>query len=394
MRVLLILGILIAIGGNLLAQQTCCEPYKVYSNTNMLPDVTSVVQYIHAGNYPENPGPVSVMSNQDVQFIAGNYIRMDKGFQVYPGGKFIARIGPCASAPLSVTPIVELNPCDHRLIAGICNPGGIPFTVEWSTGARDVIAINVKPSTTTNYWVKVTNLNTGKVIQKNYTVVPDYFNDIPTVFLNSNGEIWKNGFSPASNDISVKTWYPGMDNIGSNDGVRRKAYNAYSYRLQIWSRWDDSKAVDISGFTKGAGFTERDVFWNGKKDNTGGALPVATYYAILTLNSCVATREFHGDITVLSQAARADIAEVEWKEDASEIKAFPNPAKDMLTLSLPEIQGEYTIALIDNLGKTVYTGSGNTGTIQIPVGEFRGTYTLKITSGEYDYVSNVVLTGY
>ena len=203
-------------------QAQCCETFKVYSNTR-LPDVTSVTNYIHAGNYSFNPGDVNVVAGENITFIAGNEITLDPGFTVHDGAVFTAELGPCTSAPLAVYPAVNLRACHHTLSAILCNPNNIPVSYLWSTGSQGS-SIDVSPSGPTPYWVKVTNLQTGKVIEKHFMISPDYFGSDPTVlhWPGDYGPMYPS-FSP-DGDGFQDTWYPRIDYDATNDHIRRKAY--------------------------------------------------------------------------------------------------------------------------------------------------------------------------
>lgn len=353
--------------------QSCCPTFKEYTNTNSLPDWTSVTQYIKAGSLAAGPGPVKVMSGQNKNFIAGQSVTLEPGFETMPASVFSARIGPCESAPVSVTPVSVLKPCNHELLAMICNPAGHPVEITWSTGATNVASIHVAPSTTTSYWVKVKNLTDGKEVQKHYFVTPDYFDQMPYVYYQ-----W-NSFEPDGDGVH-DIWYNLFDSNPSNDGVKQKAFNAYKFELTIWNRWGTIVSA-TSGERASPGFSEDDIFWNGKLSNVGGMMPVGQYYYIKKLWSCVGYKEYEGDIYLAPDILRTDASVFE-PEGGDLVNrnmgadVYPNPASDFLNISLP--RGRFDVQLISLVGTEVYSAQDVSDYLTIDVGALNGFYLLKM----------------
>ncbi len=78
--------------------KNCCIPYKLYEATNNLPTKTHVKNYINAGNdvgIPNISGDVIVLSNQYVNFKAGESIDLLPGFTAEAGSDFTAEIQDC-----------------------------------------------------------------------------------------------------------------------------------------------------------------------------------------------------------------------------------------------------------------------------------------------------------
>lgn len=85
----------------------CCPDYQyiqnvVYPANNK--EIVAVDDFIKAGYSVTAPpfGPVAVSDQAVVSYRAGNYIDLDTGFQVLPGGNFEAFIEPCGASPKSL----------------------------------------------------------------------------------------------------------------------------------------------------------------------------------------------------------------------------------------------------------------------------------------------------
>jgi hypothetical protein len=80
------------------AEPNCCISHKLYEATENLPTLTSVDNYIIAGNDAgifDAGGNVVVKSGQTVSFKAGDFIDLNSGFEVEKGANFSAVISPC-----------------------------------------------------------------------------------------------------------------------------------------------------------------------------------------------------------------------------------------------------------------------------------------------------------
>ncbi len=103
----------------------CCPPHWEYQNTDDLPDLTSVENFIRAGfsvDAQRVEGAVFVNSGDDVLFEAGQEIRLEDGFHAFPGGDFHARIDNC-NAGMANRPIFIHSPA----INTGCGVGSLPF---------------------------------------------------------------------------------------------------------------------------------------------------------------------------------------------------------------------------------------------------------------------------
>ena len=91
---------------------SCCPDHKLFQNTNQLPNLTIMNNYIKAGNNVDPnyiQGPVVVQNGQNVTFQAGNQIILDPGFSTHPGAIFNAVIKPCTNielCPVSISAFV------------------------------------------------------------------------------------------------------------------------------------------------------------------------------------------------------------------------------------------------------------------------------------------------
>lgn len=76
----------------------CCPQSKFYEQTNSLPSLTQVRDFIKAGSdagIPNISGPVTVKNGQTVTFKAGTSIELLPGFTAEAGSNFIATITEC-----------------------------------------------------------------------------------------------------------------------------------------------------------------------------------------------------------------------------------------------------------------------------------------------------------
>lgn len=68
--------------------------------------------------------------------------------------------------------------------------------------------------------------------------------------------------------------------------------------------------------------------------------------------------------------------------DINKLAIYPNPAQDQFTVSLPSIDGNASVSIIDNLGKVVYTTGLNSTTELIDISSLsNGVYFVNVTNG-------------
>ncbi|MGB0980820.1 MAG: Omp28-related outer membrane protein [Winogradskyella sp.] len=103
-----------------------------------------------------------------------------------------------------------------------------------------------------------------------------------------------------------------------------------------------------------------------------------------------------GSIVSAKQTTVAQALSVEDVVGISSIKVYPNPAKDVINVSLQETAGNYTFTVSDLLGRTVinraYEGLNGAQNIQIPVSQLKsGHYILNINDGNASYSSKFIV---
>ena len=103
----------------------CCPESVSYTNTSSLPGLTEVNNSIEAG-----PN-VTVQSDQNVTFKAGNSILLEPGFTAEQGSIFSALIDEC-SDPLALTLNVDRSFCDATIVPDICGGTGF-YNYVWNT---------------------------------------------------------------------------------------------------------------------------------------------------------------------------------------------------------------------------------------------------------------------
>jgi hypothetical protein len=120
--------------------ENCCGNYILYQSFNNLPVNTERSDYIRAG---ENVGaahvgigPVVVQNNQYVKFKAGNYIDLQPGFSIEPGGVYIGEIGNCGEdIDPNSTFDIDLNYANQCVILTCDQTYGEPTTNCFGTNA-------------------------------------------------------------------------------------------------------------------------------------------------------------------------------------------------------------------------------------------------------------------
>jgi len=73
-------------------------------------------------------------------------------------------------------------------------------------------------------------------------------------------------------------------------------------------------------------------------------------------------------------------------------KVYPNPAHDLLTVSMEDNKDIYSAQILDLLGRSVAAGTSNNGTIQIPTGSLpSGLYLVQIRNTQGNEMNTKVM---
>jgi hypothetical protein len=104
-----------------------------------------------------------------------------------------------------------------------------------------------------------------------------------------------------------------------------------------------------------------------------------------------------GSIVGASESSLAEALSIEEVSNTSTIKVYPNPAKDYINIALQAGTGDYNIAVMDMLGRTVinksFEGVFGAQNIELPISQLNaGHYIMLINDGTAQYSSKFIVS--
>ncbi|MFN6037513.1 MAG: VPS10 domain-containing protein, partial [Bacteroidota bacterium] len=267
-------------------------------------------------------------------------------------------------------------------------------TYTWSNGAT-TSTITVNPTSTTNYTVTGTNNNCSSSLTLTVTVVNQ-----PTVTVNSatscagspvtlnatgaNTYIWSGGQTTSTIIVtpSVTTTYSVTGNVGvgcSGNATATVTINALPGVSASSNAPNNTICSGNSVVLTGAGATT--YVWSGGVNDGLAFSPISTQTYTLTgtdANGCSNT----ATITVtVNPCLGADNISI-----SNEIKVFPNPATDRLTLEMATLNGNKLVNIMDVTGRLIEKFNTTANTYQLNLKSFaEGNYFLMIYHQEKVY---------
>ncbi len=79
-------------------------------------------------------------------------------------------------------------------------------------------------------------------------------------------------------------------------------------------------------------------------------------------------------------------------ENYFQVKVFPNPTTGKCKVSLPNLQGSYSLLILDNFGKVLIEGDNkDSRLVELDLSNFsKGIYLLQIITGEQTYFEKII----
>lgn len=252
--------------------------------------------------------------------------------------------------PLPEVSIATTNPstfCGPMTLTASAVGGTQPILFNWSGGfipPQTSPSIEVSPTFLTGYTVTAVDQNGCTDTE---TILLD---GLPFQSPLKWDEPFQNVFTP-DNDTSNDEW------CLRDAGLQNFAYNATDYTFTVYDRWgriifDETGTAPLSGFSAPA------ICWDGTYDRQVGNSPSGTlappsqYSIIVTLSNCNNSITFPVSVTLFvwpsKQGGSTDL------ENGSQIRVYPNPVEDHLTVEILNPEGDnLELRILNMLGQEV-----------------------------------------
>ncbi len=183
---------------------------------------------------------------------------------------------------------------------------------------------------------------------------------------NPSASTWYNFITVFKPGVYVKTFVNGLLHYSNTSNVPTKLVSP------------TNAPIEIGHMIAGAG----NLWFNGKIDDIkiyNGILSASEISELSNSTTCIQT------ITVTDTLRISKVTGFNTlPENFGNIKVYPNPANDVLTINISKPNADYSIKILDNLGKAVYTTPMNSANLQVNLNQFtaRGLYLLQIINKE------------
>ncbi|HAR20707.1 MAG TPA: hypothetical protein DCR46_08590 [Cytophagales bacterium] len=180
----------------------------------------------------------------------------------------------------------------------------------------------------------------------------------------------------ANTPISTNNWYHFVFVHNSSSGGRLYINgNLVNSNSSIGSICNSLNALII-----GADINNGNLyrFFNGKLDDIGIWNRALTEQEITNLyneNICYKTVSVTDTLRISTLAGFNTLP-----QEFGTVKVFPNPTNDLLNISIDKPNSNYTIKIMDNTSKAVYTSTMNSNSLQVNLNQFssKGLYLIQI----------------